>query len=155
MKIKNVDKKDLNEIHKLEQSIFNEDGFSIDLIKELINNNAFFLKLERGILKKGLIGIIIAIKDRADRINIINFFINPLYQRKGYGSLLLKHLIDNIIHLNEIKKIVLNVNVNNILAIKLYEKFNFRITQKIDNYYCSKENAFLMELNIDFFLPSL
>ena len=150
MKIRKVKFKDLNEIHKLEQSIFNEDAFTLDLIKELINNNTFFFKLERGKIKKDLIGIIIAIKDKADRINVINFFVNPMYQRKGYGSLLLKHVIYNAKQLNEIKKIVLNVNVNNTQAIRLYKSFNFKKVQKIDNYYRCKESCFLLELKIDF-----
>ena len=144
MKIKNVRLKDLIEIHNLEQKVFKENAFSKDLIKKLIQRSAFFLKLERSGIKKFIIGFVIIVEDREDRVNIVNFLINPKYQNKGFGSWLLKYTIDKIKGLKKITKIVLNVKIDNHIAIKLYEKFNFRIVEKLENYYQSKESAFLM-----------
>ncbi len=150
MKIKEVTPKNLKEIMKLEQSIFDKDAFSEELIRKLINNNLFFSKLEKNGIKEELIGFVIVINDRKDHVNIINFIINPKYQNQGYGSYLLAKTILKIKKIDNIKKIVLNVKVNNLSAIKLYEKFNFQITQKIENYYSLKDSAYLMELNIDY-----
>ena len=51
--------------------------------------------------------------------------------------------------LKEIKKMVLNVQVSNLPAIKLYKKFNFiKKTNEIINYYPSGESAYFMELEI-------
>lgn len=148
MKIKDVDLKDLRSISNLEHHIFKENAFSLQLIKKLIQHNTLFLKLEYGKVRKILIGFIVVIKDRADRANIINFLIHPHFQNKGYGSLLLQETIQRIKRLKEVKKIVLNVQVNNSIAIKLYEKFNFQKNSKvIENYYRSGENAYLMELS--------
>jgi ribosomal protein S18 acetylase RimI-like enzyme len=149
MKIKEVTPKNLKEIMKLEQSIFDKDAFSEELIRKLIKNNLFFSKLEKNGIKKELIGFVIVINDRKDHVNIINFIINPKYQNQGYGSYLLAKTILKIKKIDNIKKIVLNVKVNNPSAIKLYEKFGFQITQKIENYYSLKDSAYLMELNID------
>lgn len=150
MKIKKVIPKDLKKILSLEQETFNVNAFSADLIEKLIKKNAIFLKLEIGKIKKELIGFIIVIKDREERVNIINFLIKREYQNKGYGSNLLKKAIEEIKRFKEIHKIILNVQENNSNAIKLYQKFNFNINPKIlVKYYQSGENAYLMELDID------
>ncbi|KKN42324.1 hypothetical protein LCGC14_0714430 [marine sediment metagenome] len=150
MKIKKVIPKDLKKIISLEQDVFNENAFSTDLIEKLINKNTFFLKLEIGKIKNKLIGFIIIIKDMEERVNIINFLVKQEHQNKGYGSYLLKNAIEEIKQLKEIHKIILNVQENNSIAIKLYQKFNFKINPKIlEKYYQSGENAYLMELNID------
>ncbi len=93
-----------------------------------------------------MIGFVIVIKDRKDRANIINFLIDPKHQNRGHGAILLNKTIQKIKELNEIKSVILNVQVGNSIAIKLYQKFNFRISKKIEKYYQSKEDAFLMEL---------
>jgi len=148
MKIKDVSIRDLRSISNLEHQIFKENAFSIKLVEKLIQQNTLFLKLEDGKIMKSLIGFIVAIKDREDQANIINFLIHPQFQSKGYGSLLLQETIERIKRLKEIKKIVLNVQVNNSIAIKLYEKFNFQQNSKIiENYYQSGEDAYLMELS--------
>ena len=148
MKIKQVSPKDLNEITSLEKMVFNQNAFSKDLIKKLIRKNTFFLKLEKNKIKKEIIGFVIVLKDRLDRVNIINFLINPKYHNKGYGSFLLYNTVQKIKDLNNIKKIILNVQVKNTAAIRLYQKFNFQISRKIEKYYQSKEDAYLMELKI-------
>ena len=148
MKIKQVSSKDVNEIFFLEKSMFNQNAFSKDLIKKLIRNNLYFLKLEKNKIRKEIIGFIIVVKDRIDRANIINFLVNPNYHNKGYGSFLLYSTIQKIKESNDIKKIVLNVQVKNSTAIKLYRKFGFKIIQKINQYYQSKEDAYLMKLEI-------
>ncbi|MFX1337656.1 MAG: GNAT family N-acetyltransferase [Promethearchaeota archaeon] len=148
MKITQVSSNDLNKISLLEKKVFNQNAFSEDLIKKLIRKNLFFLKLEKNKFKKEIIGFVIVVKDRLDRANIINFLINPKYHKKGYGSCLLYDTLQKIKKINDIKKIILNVQVENSNAIKLYHKFGFKIVQKIVQYYQSKEDAYLMELEI-------
>lgn len=150
MEIKKVNSRDLKKIVNLEQKIFKKNAFSKDLIEKLMQNTSFFLKLEIGKIRKQLIGFIIGIKDRKDRVNIINFLIKPKFQNKGYGSYLLQKTISKIKKLTEIRKIVLNVQTSNSGAIKLYEKFNFKRNPTIlENYYQSGESAYSMELDID------
>jgi ribosomal-protein-alanine N-acetyltransferase len=150
MEIKRVSSKDLRQIVNLEQNVFGKNAFSKDLIKNLIDNNALFLKLEEGKFKKKLIGFIIVIRDQKDRANMINFLIKPKFQNKGFGSYFLQKTIDEIKKIKEIKKIVLNVQISNSVAISLYEKFNFKRNPVIlENYYQSGESAYLMELEFN------
>jgi ribosomal protein S18 acetylase RimI-like enzyme len=150
MRIKEVTNRDLKKIVALEKEIFNQNAFKADLIGKLIKRNLFFLKLEVGKRRKKLIGFIIVIKDKEDRVNIINFLIKVKYQNRGYGSYLLQETIEKIKKVKEIQKIVLNVQEQNSIAIKLYQRFEFKKNPNVlKNYYQSGENAYLMELNID------
>ena len=150
MEIKEVNIRDLRKIVSLEQKIFKKNAFSKNLIKKLILNNLLFLKLEISKIRKELAGFIIVVKNGKDKVNIINFLIKPKYQNKGYGSYLLQETIKKIKTLSGIKKIILNVQVSNSVAIKLYEKYHFKKNSIIiEKYYPSGESAFLMELNIN------
>ncbi|MHA1932004.1 MAG: GNAT family N-acetyltransferase [Promethearchaeota archaeon] len=152
MKIENVNLSDIKQVMALEREIFKENAFSEDLIRKFFQFskkevNTLFLKIGTSKRKKELIGFVIIIKDRIDRANIVNFLINPNYQNKGYGSFLLQKTIEKIKQMEEIKIIVLNVQVNNTIAIKLYEKHNFKKNPNIlDNYYQSGESSYVMEL---------
>ena len=145
MRIKEVTLKDLNQIHKIEKEVFGEDSFSKKLIKRLIQKNLFFIKLELKDIKKPLIGFAICLKDRQDQVNIINFVIKPKFQNKGYGGYLLEETLNKVKKMDEITQVVLNVKIYNQKAIHLYEKFKFKIINKIDDYYKSGDAGFLME----------
>lgn len=148
MRISAVSLKDLDEIFRLESNTFKKDAFSKTSILNLILNNTFFLKLVDNETSKIIVGFIIIIQDREDRINLINLLIRKPYQNKGYGSYLLKYTLNKIKEMNNIDVIVLNVNSKNEVAIFLYQKFGFRIVQKIENYYRQKKSAYLMILKI-------
>jgi ribosomal-protein-alanine N-acetyltransferase len=147
--IRSAKLKDLNKITLLEETIFKENAFTKTLLKQLILRSFLFLKLEKGLIKKNLIGFIIILKDKRHRANLINFLIDSQYQRKGYGSYLLKNALRKLKKQSEkIKKIVLNVSIDNISAIQVYTKFGFQICERIKEYYHSGESAYLMELNL-------
>lgn len=148
MRINTASIKDLDEIFRLENNTFEKDAFSKNSILNLIINNTFFLKLIEDDISNKIVGFIIVIQDREDRINLINLLIRKQYQNKGYGSYLLKYTLNKIKEMNNIEEIVLNVNSKNKVAIWLYQKFGFRIVQKIENYYRQKKSAYLMILNI-------
>ena len=140
--------KDLDEIYNLERKSFKKDSFSKELILNLILNNIYFFKLINDEISNIIIGFIILIQDREDRVNLINFLIKKGDRKKGYGRYLLRYTLKKVIALDKIKTIVLNVNSKNKAAIRLYQEFNFRIVQSIENYYRDKQSAYLMILDI-------
>ncbi|TKJ18628.1 MAG: hypothetical protein CEE42_16270 [Promethearchaeota archaeon Loki_b31] len=148
MRINTVSIKDIDEIFRLESNTFKKDAFSKNSILNLIINNTFFFKLINDDISNEIVGFIIIIQDREDRVNLINLVISKQYQNKGYGSHLLKYTLNKIKEMNNIEVIVLNVNSKNEVAIWLYQKFGFRIAEKIENYYRQKKNAYVMILNI-------
>ncbi len=148
MRINAASLKDLDEIFRLESNTFKKDAFFKNSILNLIVNNTFFFKLINDDNSNEIVGFIIIIQDREDRVNLINLLISKQYQNKGYGSYLLKYTLNKIKEMNNIEAIVLNVNSKNKAAISLYQKFGFRIEQKIENYYRQKKSAYLMILKI-------
>ncbi|MBY9010796.1 MAG: GNAT family N-acetyltransferase [Candidatus Lokiarchaeota archaeon] len=148
MRIDTVTVKDLGEIYNLERKFFKKDAFSKELILNLIIKNFFFFKLIDNEISNDIVGFIVLIQDREGRVNLINLLIKKGDQNKGYGTYLLNYTMSKVKEMHKIKTIVLNVNSKNKVAIKLYQKFNFRIVQKIENYYRQKESAYLMILNI-------
>jgi ribosomal protein S18 acetylase RimI-like enzyme len=153
--IENIKSKDIEKVMALEREVFKENAFSNDLMYKFVQyskeeRNTLFLKLETNTKKKILIGFIIIIKDRIDRANIVNFLINPKFQNKSYGSFLLKKAIEKIKLMGVVKSIVLNVQVKNAIAIRLYEKFDFKkLPNILKNYYQSGESSYVMELVIE------
>jgi len=148
MIIDTVTLKDVDEIYNLERRSFKKDSFSKELILNLIIKNTYFFKLIDDELSNDIIGFIIIIQDREDRVNLINFLIRKGERKKGYGSFLLRYTLKKVKTSNKIKTIVLNVKSKNKAAISLYQKFNFRIAKRIENYYRDKQSAYLMILDI-------
>ncbi len=148
MRIDTVTIKDLDEIYNLERKSFKKDAFSKELILNLIIKNTYFFKLIDDEISNIIIGFIIFILDREDRVNLISLLIRKSNQNKGYGTYLLNYALKKVKEMHKIKTIVLNVNSKNKAAIKLYQKFNFQIVKKIENYYQQKDSAYLMILNI-------
>ena len=77
-----------------------------------------------------------------DIIDLLNIIVKPEYQNQGIGSILLKYIIDN----KQDKKIMLEVRSKNINAIKLYQKYDFKIINIRKNYY-KDDDAIIMERN--------
>jgi ribosomal-protein-alanine N-acetyltransferase len=148
MIIDTVTLKDVDEIYNLERRSFKKDSFSKELIHNLIIKNTYFFKLIDDELSNSIIGFIIIIQDQEERVNLINFLIRKGERKRGYGSFLLRYTLKKVKASDRIKTIVLNVNSKNKAAISLYQKFNFRIVQRIENYYRDKQSAYLMILNI-------
>jgi len=147
MIIDTVTLKDLDEIFNLERRSFKKDSFSKELIHNLIIKNTCFFKLVDDELSNCIIGFIIIIQDREERVNLINFLIRKGERKRGYGSFLLRYTLKKVKPIDKIKTIVLNVNSKNKTAISLYQKFDFRIVKRIENYYRDKQSAYLMILN--------
>lgn len=147
MKIKSVKKRDLEDLFALEYSVFKEEAFSRKLLRKLMDESVLFLKLIQGFFRKKVIGFLIALKDRNDRINIINILIHPRFQGKGLGSMLLETAISSIENDESVKYIVLNVKITNEQAIHLYKKHGFSIVRRIKGYYNDKEDSYFMKKN--------
>ena len=75
----------------------------------------------------------------------INYFsIKQKFRRKGYGSFLMRYLINQCEKLN-IKKLLLEVSVSNTIAELFYRKFNFFTVGTRKNYYKDGTDAILKE----------
>ena len=75
---------------------------------------------------------------------VTNIAVLPDYRRKGIASALLEQCISAAKQKN-LSFVSLEVRKSNLAAIKLYEKFEFKIEGERKNFYeCPKEDAYIM-----------
>lgn len=84
----------------------------------------------------------ILVEDVDDTINIIDVFIKEDYRHLGYASKILSYIINYYKDRNI--RYMLEVRVDNTYAIKLYEKFNFKVIYVRKKYY-NGVDALIME----------
>ena len=98
-----------------------------NVLKELSNNpfSKYLVYLEN----KEVIGYLYY-SDIYDRVEINQIEISSIHRNCGYGSKLLEYLINTVN-----KNITLEVNKENIYAIKLYKKYNFGEVAIRKGYY--------------------
>ena len=75
-----------------------------------------------------------------DRLEVNYIFVKEKYRRQHIAYRLLSYIIDNYSYEN----ITLEVNINNIKAINLYQKLGFKIIATRPNYY-NGVDGYLME----------
>ena len=97
-------------------------------IKQWINqsysnqNKTLVLKLDNWIIGH----LSIQINDQTKSAHIFHLIIDPDQQQKGYGKKLLYHA-EKLVIKNNLKKITINVLINNQKAKKFYEKNGFTV----------------------------
>lgn len=128
---------DLNRLYDLEKEIFKNDTFALkkESIKYHLQRNIIY-KIE---VNNKLVGYILWL-NRKKYFRLYSLAISKAYQNQGLAKQLLDYSFE---HLKE-KSFSLEVKVSNIGAIKLYEKFGFKIKKVLENYY-DNEDGYLME----------
>ncbi len=134
--ISKLTKEEVQEVIQL-GTMLNPNFSKLFHIENLNPNETIYLYKENNI-NKGFIHI----QNGLDIIDLLNIIVKPEYQNQGIGSVLLKYIIDN----KQNKKIMLEVRSKNINAIKLYQKYDFKIINIRKNYY-KDDDAIIMERN--------
>lgn len=79
-----------------------------------------------------------------DEANLQQIAVESKHRNKGIASALLQYVINYLKH-QPVVKFYLEVNENNLIAIKTYEKFGFKKVVTRKNYY-GNQNALVYEL---------
>lgn len=93
------------------------------------------------ILNDKVVGFIIY-KYIYDRIELDYIYVLPDNRKDGIASKLMEQMINFSFEVDSLN-ITLEVNENNILALRLYQKFDFKICATRERYY-KNERAYLM-----------
>tara|TARA_Y100000590_G_C15349284_1_gene874513 strand:+ start:340 stop:768 length:429 start_codon:yes stop_codon:yes gene_type:complete len=80
-----------------------------------------------------------------DEVHIHNITVSKEYRNNGVGTDMITYLIDKAKDKNK-NKICLEVNNNNLIARKVYNKFRFTKVGVRKKYYNNKNDAVLMDL---------
>ncbi|MDP3297709.1 MAG: ribosomal protein S18-alanine N-acetyltransferase [Thermodesulfovibrionia bacterium] len=104
--------------------------------------------LKVAVLNNQIIGYV-CVRTILDITHILNLVVLPDFRRKGIGSMLLRDALNELKRLKpDINLITLEVRESNTAAIKLYEKFGFKVMGKRISYYDKPyENAIIMGLS--------
>lgn len=82
-----------------------------------------------------------------DEVNIMNIVVRKDKRNEGIGSKLLDEIF-KIAKQQKAQSITLEVNENNLPAIKLYQKFGFEQVGLRKKYYRNTDNAVIMSCQI-------
>ena len=75
--------------------------------------------------------------------NINNLAVLQSFRGKGVGSMLIDDMIKVAKEL-KLSALTLEVNVNNVVAIALYQKFGFKVEGRRTKFYGGKDDALIM-----------
>ena len=128
--IREMTEDDINSIAELEKECFSEPWSETSLRDELTNETARFYVLRDGNNLLGYIGA----NNICNEVYITNVAVNSECRGKGYGKILVNHLIKQ----SEAERaffITLEVRKSNENAIKLYEKCGFKLIGERKNFY--------------------
>ena len=121
--------------------LFSVDNFTYKLTEKEFSTNPY-LKIITYAEKDKIIGFLLY-SLIYDRIEIEQFEVITKERRKGIGDKLLNYLIEKYKE-KDIKNITLEVNEDNIAAINLYKKYDFKKVSTREKYY-DGINGLLME----------
>lgn len=136
IEINNNDSLLINQLENSFEKVFKNNKIVDDLNKNIFSK--YFILQE----KSNIIGYI-NYYDLYDRFELAYIEVKEEYRNKKYGSKMIEYLI-NIGKNHNIDNITLEVNINNINAIKLYEKYNFEKVAVRKGYYDGVD-GYLME----------
>jgi ribosomal-protein-alanine N-acetyltransferase len=147
MKIRALDHCDLESVTELDHLCFPPGiAFPRDLFEQCILDDyceCFGIEADGGLAAFAVISF-----PGPRVVNIITIDVHPGYRGKGMADALMAEIF-RIASINDVRRIVLQVSVDNRPAIALYEKHGFAIKAELQNYYSDGKHAFLMERPVE------
>ncbi len=130
---------DYNQIKDNLQNDFDDFWTPTSLLKELENDNNYFVVAKQNDLVVGFAGLL----KNIDYNEILNIVVHKNYRSQKIGQ----HLLDELISYSQKdnkKGITLEVNEHNTIAYYLYNKNSFKEVGRRKNYYNNQFDAILM-----------
>lgn len=138
--IKNVSLDDLEYFNKLGLQV-NDNFINLFNLEDIILSEYEYLF--GYYLDNKLVGFIHLTKS-FEIVDIINVVVDSNYRRKGIANELIKYCMN---YFADVVSFMLEVNVNNVSAISLYEKNNFKVIHKREKYY-GNDDALIMKRDV-------
>lgn len=138
--IKNVSLDDLEYFNKLGLQV-NDNFINLFNLEDIILSEYEYLF--GYYLDNKLVGFIHLTKS-FEIVDIINVVVDSNYRRRGIANELIKYCMN---YFADVVSFMLEVNVNNVSAISLYEKNNFKVIHKREKYY-GNDDALIMKRDV-------
>lgn len=126
-----VDRSNFELINKLENAFSTVFSYKDYILNDFKNNifSKYFIYFD----KSNIIGFV-NYYEIYDKIEIANIYVDEMNRSKKIGSKMIEYLI-NLAKQKNVENITLEVNINNVVARKLYEKYGFKSVAIRQNYY--------------------
>lgn len=131
---------DIDKVVELETTELNT-TLGSDMLKSYIDNSMLYAYVYE--LNKEIIGYISCNFD-GEVLEILNFCVSSIFQKKGIGTELLAFVLNHFYALGATSSI-LEVRESNVAAITLYEKFGYKVIHIRKGYYSNNEDALIMQ----------
>lgn len=132
---------DLDDIREIETLSFGNESYPRDLLSYLLmEGNTLIVEYNGRIV--GYISYIYL----GSKAHILSIAIHPDYRGMGLGGILLREAIENMKRLG-IRRVLLEVRVDNEAAIRLYSKAGFKIHSILRGYYNGRD-GYLMVMDL-------
>ncbi len=140
MVIRKFEYKDLDAVLKIANESFPE-KYSPDFLLYLWTSypDGFLVASEKN---NGVVGFIISVKFSKTDLRVLMLAVSKEYRRQSIGKSLLRELL---IRFPEVRRIFLEVRIDNEGAIKFYQKNGFVIKDIIEDFYMDGTPAYIME----------
>jgi ribosomal-protein-alanine N-acetyltransferase len=138
--LRKIQSSDLNRVVLIANSLFTEQ-YTLDFFLHMweIAPDTFLVAE----CHREVIGFILAVNNDIDSARILMLSITQGHQGKGIGSSLLRMLLERMDY--QVKKISLEVRMDNTPAILFYRHHGFQITGYLKHFYSDGSDGYLME----------
>jgi len=143
--IEDASTKHLDKLHEIEMKCFKSEAFTKQQIANLITdyNSISLIAKANGEIVGFVIGMLY--KQNGKTVgHILTVDVLPEYRRRGVGLRLLNE-IEGIFKGKGASLCVLEVREDNIAALRLYQKLNYKKVAKLKHYYGSAHGIFLQK----------
>ena len=132
--------KNLPDVLAIERVSFPEPWSEGLFLREMRHQNSHFVVFRLNLEVIGYGGFWLV----RDEAHITNIAVHPLCRRRGYGTMILEHLLDAAVS-RQATTATLEVRETNLVALNLYKKFGFRSVALQRGYYSDTgEDAIVM-----------
>ncbi len=144
IQLEETDLETLNHLLRLEDDIFGDEAVDEWFMVSNIRHGNVMLLVD--LVKRKPIGIAVLMRDWDDlkKCYLADFGIKETYRGKGFGTYFLGVVLEEV-RQEGFKTISLTVDINNPVAIHLYEKHGFRIVEERHNLYGEGRHRYIME----------
>ncbi|RJQ54853.1 MAG: ribosomal-protein-alanine N-acetyltransferase [Nitrospiraceae bacterium] len=143
--IRQMTSADLAEVHAIENLCYST-PWSLNSFKYELGKKDTILKVA---VSNGRVTGYVCVRTILDVTHLLNITVLPESRRKGIAGMLLSEALDELRRTKPATQLTLEVRQSNTAAIRLYEKFGFKVTGKRKNYYHKPDDdAVLMEVEV-------
>ncbi|MFA5583587.1 MAG: N-acetyltransferase [Bacteriovoracaceae bacterium] len=124
---------------ELENAIFEYDQLKATSFRRFISSQEIWLMEKE---QRVLAYILVLKRKNSKKLRIYSLAVSAEVRGQGYSKKLIEHVLDHYRDYDEIK---LEVKVDNLGAIKLYESLGFKQTSRIEHFYSDGIDAYVYQ----------